>query len=164
MMIIACLCSMFGAVATVMLIRGWTFGINPKLFLALTSTITDLLYNMIVRLPGYVLMAKLIPESVETSMFALLTGICECCQWFLCPQLGVLINLAVGVTSADLQNLWVLYAVQAVCGMIPLLFLWLLPSRLQVAAVQAQLHEQSDTFKKDLQALVDQNRTTHQET
>ena len=58
-----------------------------------------------------VLFAKIIPESVESSMFALLTGLINLSNLFAAPELGVFINTFVGVTSDNLQELWVLYCV-----------------------------------------------------
>jgi hypothetical protein len=45
-----------------------------------------------------VLFAKLIPDNIESSMFALLTGLLNLSGLFLSPQLGNLINKFVGVT------------------------------------------------------------------
>jgi hypothetical protein len=75
MMICACLVNLLGSFMTVLYTLNITFGMTPLVFVCLTSTITDTLYNALTTLPAMVLFAKLIPENVESSMFALLTGI-----------------------------------------------------------------------------------------
>lgn len=88
-----------------------TFGISPYAFVIMTTTVTGTLYNAYTTLPGMVLFAKLIPESVESSMFALLTGLVNLSNLFLCKELGIFINSFVGVTSDSLDNLWILYVI-----------------------------------------------------
>lgn len=53
------------------------------MFVCLTSTVSDTLYNAFTTLPAMVLFAKLIPENVESSMFALLTGLLNLSNLFL---------------------------------------------------------------------------------
>jgi len=132
MMIVACFINMVGAVTTVLYTRQITFGLSPYAFVIMTSTVTDTLYNAYTTLPGMVLFAKLIPESVESSMFALLTGITNLSNLFLSKELGIFINSFVGVNDTPISNLekiWVLYAIQAGCCFVPMLFVWLLPTR-----------------------------------
>jgi hypothetical protein len=86
-----------------------------------------------------VLYAKLIPEKIEASLFAFLTGLSNLNNLFISNNLGILINLWIGVTEDPAvlaQKTWELYAVQCVCSLIPLLFIWLVPKRAQVAKVQ----------------------------
>lgn len=131
MMIIACFINMVGAATTALYTKGITFGLSPLAFVIMTTTVTDTLYNAYTTLPGMVLFAKLIPESVESSMFALLTGLTNLSNLFLCKELGILINSFVGVNSTPegLSKLWILYVIQVGCCFIPMFFVWLLPNR-----------------------------------
>ena len=56
-----------------------------------------------------VLFAKLIPENVESSMFAMLTGVMNFSS-FASKELGILINLYVGIyytpQANNLTNVW----------------------------------------------------------
>ena len=129
MMIVACFINMVGAVTTVLYTRKITFGLRPLAFVVMTTTVTDTLYNAYTTLPGMVLFAKLIPESVESSMFALLTGLTNLSNLFLSKELGIFINSFVGVNEKNLDRIWELYAIQAGCCFVPMFFVWLLPNR-----------------------------------
>jgi hypothetical protein len=138
MMIMASLTNCIGAITTMLFCRGIYFGMPKFLYICFTSTVTDTLYQCFNTLPLMVMFAKLIPERVEASLFAFLTGLSNLCNLFLSGNLGNLINIWVGVTE-DKQSLedntWKLYAIQAVCSLIPLCFIWLIPTREQVAKV-----------------------------
>ena len=92
MMITACLINMIGAGTTVLYTTNTTFGPPPLAFVCLTSTVTDTLYNAYTTLPAMVLFAKLIPENVESSMFAMLTGLLNFSNLFASKELGIAIN------------------------------------------------------------------------
>ena len=77
-----------------------------------------------------VLFAKLIPEKIEASLFAFLTGLSNLNNLFISNNLGNLINLWMGVDSDTLDKTWELYAVQAVLSLVPLAFIWLVPKRI----------------------------------
>jgi len=79
-----------------------------------------------------VLFAKMIPSNIESSMFAMLTGLMNLSNGFTAKMLGNLINSFVGVHEENLQDLWILYVAQAVCSLMPLFFIWLVPSNQQV--------------------------------
>ena len=69
----------------------------PLVFMVVTSTVTDLLNDAFQRLPGMVLFAKMIPSNIESSMFAMLTGLMNLSNGFSAKMLGNLINVFVGV-------------------------------------------------------------------
>ena len=62
-----------------------------------------------------VLYAKIIPEKIESSLFAFLTGLSNLNKKFISTNLGNLINLMVGVTYSDTENTldktWELYTI-----------------------------------------------------
>jgi hypothetical protein len=58
-----------------------------------------------------VLFAKLIPEKIEASLFAFLTGLSNLNNLFISNNLGNLINLWIGVDSDTLDKTWELYSV-----------------------------------------------------
>jgi hypothetical protein len=124
---------MIGSVTTVLYVKKITFGLSPLAFVCLTSTVTDTLYSACTTLPAMVLFAKLIPENVESSMFAMLTGILNFSNLFASKELGIVINKFVGVyyTQSDnnLSLIWQLYVIQACCCVLPIFFVSLLPTR-----------------------------------
>jgi len=83
-----------------------------------------------------VLFAKMIPSNIESSMFAMLTGLMNLSNGFTSKLLGNFINSFVGVEEKNLKDLWILYVVQAVCALLPLAFIWLVPNKSQVEHVQ----------------------------
>ena len=82
-----------------------------------------------------VLFAKMIPSNIESSMFAMLTGLMNLSNGFTSKMLGNAINYFVGVHETNLKDLWMLYTVQAFCSMLPLAFIWLVPSRTKVESI-----------------------------
>ena len=149
MMIVACFINCIGSVTTVLFTRGIYLGMSPFVFVILTSTVTDTLYQCFVQLPLMVLFAKLIPERIEASLFAFLTGLSNLNNLFIAANLGNLINLFVGANTDNLaETVWKLYAVQAVMSLLPLLFIWLIPKRAQVEKVQ-RCFEYIDLYQND---------------
>jgi len=159
MRVAACLANCFGAVMTMFYCRGFTFGIPGFLYLMMTSTVTDTLYQTFNTLPLMILFAKIIPEKIEASLFAFLMGLSNLSYMFLSGNLANLINiLFVHIDynpddPASLDRVWELYAIQASLSLVPLLFLWLIPNRAQVAKVQ-RCYEYIDMYvdKEDVDA------------
>lgn len=79
-----------------------------------------------------VLFAKMIPSNIESSMFAMLTGLMNLSNGFSSKMLGNFINIFVGVREESLEQLWILYVIQAACSLLPLLFIWLVPKKQEV--------------------------------
>ena len=135
MLVVCCFINAFGALNSLLLIRGFTYGMSPTTFVFLSNTVTDTLSSAIRLLSGNVLFAKLIPVNIEASMFAILTGITNFCNFFVAKQLGNFFNIFVGVSSDNLESLWILFAITTGCSIIPIFFIWLVPSRSQVFLV-----------------------------
>jgi hypothetical protein len=91
MMILACFVNFFGAATTVLFCLGYDLN-APYLFTMGTATVTDVMYMCFVNLPLCVLFAKLIPEKIESSLFAFSTGLMNLSGLFVAPDLGNLIN------------------------------------------------------------------------
>lgn len=82
-----------------------------------------------------VLFAKMIPSNIESSMFAMLTGLMNLSNGFTAKILGNIINMFVGVKEENLNDLWILYVIQAACSLLPLAFIWLVPSKREVSNI-----------------------------
>lgn len=99
MMILACFVNFFGSFTTMLFCIGVDLN-APYLFTMGTTTVTDVMYMCFINLPLCVLFAKLIPEKIESSLFALSTGLMNLAGLFIAPNLGVLLNvLFVGATN-----------------------------------------------------------------
>ena len=91
MMIIACVVNCTGALMTMLFCLGIDFGV-PYLYACFTSTVTDVLYIMFINMAPSVLFAKLIPEKIESSMYAFSTGLMNLTSLIMAPDLGAAIN------------------------------------------------------------------------
>ena len=140
MMVMACAINCFGALTSAMFCSSHYIGLQPFVFCMTSSTVTNVLYMCFVNLPLSVLFAKLIPEKIESSLFAFSTGLMNLSNLFISPNLGVLINsIWFHQSETNLTGVWKLYVVQACMALIPTFFIWLLPKRSEVAKVQACL-------------------------
>jgi BT1 family len=140
MIVIACAINCFGALMKAMFCSGHYLGMSPFLFSMTTFTVADYLYRLCVYLPLQVMFAKLIPHKIESSLFAFATGLMYLSNFYIPPKLGSLIDSAWFHTNiGSLSEVWKLYIVQACMTPIPILFIWLLPKRAEVAKVQACL-------------------------
>jgi hypothetical protein len=78
--------------------------------------------------PTLVLAARLCPEGVEATLFALLMSVLNLAG--LCSQqLGALLTHLFHVTESDFQNLWLLILVANLSNLLPLPFLRWLPEK-----------------------------------
>ena len=111
MMVIACFTNLVGSIGCILFVRQIYFGMSPLAFMILSSTVTDILQDAFQRLPGMVLFAKMIPSNIESSMFAMLTGLMNLANGFSAKQLGLLINSFIGVKKDNLRELWILYII-----------------------------------------------------
>jgi len=160
MMVIACFTNLLGSIGCILFVREIYFGLDPLAFMLLTSTVTDLLQDAFQRLPGMVLFAKMIPSNIESSMFAMLTGLMNLSNGFTSKMLGNLLNRFVGVHETNLTDLWVLYVIQAGCALLPLAFIWLIPNKEEVEGVQRAIefiekNEASPYYEEDKSYLSD---------
>ena len=136
-LIVACIVNFFGAVTTMLYCLNMTFGIPDFIFVLFTSTVTQTLVVALNFLPTMILYAKIIPERIESSLFAFLMGLLNLTEYFLSPNVGNFFNIWVGCNLDTLaQDTWKLFAIQAGCAPLPCLFIWLVPSRREVRQVQ----------------------------
>ena len=135
MMVIACITNFLGAIGSLLFVKDMMFGMDPFVFIILTSAVFDTLYNAFVTMPSMIVFAKLIPQNIESSMFAMLMGLLNFSNFFVAKMLGNFINTFFQVTEENLEDLWKLYVTQVVLSVVPILFVCLLPSRMQVEQV-----------------------------
>ena len=134
-MIVTCLLFLFTSGFEVMFLRDWTLGMSPVVFFAIISIFDAAAIQAFFAMPLLATFAKLVPTSIESSMFAMITGLINLGFQFLSKQIGLLINKFVGVSNDNLTDLWKLFFIQSICSLLPLTFLWLLPTKEEVDAV-----------------------------
>ena len=74
-MVAACIINAYGSLSSVMLVLGFTLGMSKFVFVFGTTAVTDAIYGMLVTLPSEILFAKMIPQNIEASLFAITTGL-----------------------------------------------------------------------------------------
>lgn len=68
-------------------------------------------------------------------MFAFLMGLLNLSTTVLSKLLGNMYNSWIGVKNDNLNDIWKLYTISTALCIVPLAFVWLLPTKLQVGAV-----------------------------
>ena len=99
MMVLACLTNVYGAVTSLLLIIGWTFGMSNFIFMLGSTAVSEILYSVFVTLPSQIIFAKMIPQNIEASLFAITTGLTNFANLFASKQLGNLINHFIGANE-----------------------------------------------------------------
>lgn len=94
----------------------------------MTTGVTDVFILAFTMLPTMVLFAKITPDHIEATIFAVLTGMFNFCNGWISPNMGILINQSfVGVSSGNLQNYYVLVMITLGMSLTPLIFVRLIP-------------------------------------
>ena len=119
-----------------MFVEDILLGLSPFTFLCFSDAVTEVLYVTFITLPSQTIFAKMIPSTIESSMFSITTGLINFANLFASKQLGNLFNWYFEVEKENLDELWKLYVVQCVMSVVPIVFLWLLPTRKEVEKVQ----------------------------
>ena len=102
-------------------------------YILFTTALTDTLLLGLTQLPTLVLFAKITPNHVEATVFAVLTGLFNFVSLVLSPNIGILLNkLFVGVTSANLYNYYQLALIGTFCSLTPFAFIRLIPTKAEV--------------------------------
>ena len=90
-------------------------------------------------MPTMALVAKMIPPTIESALFAFFTGLGNLNKHFLAKILGNLINLYFKVDKENMDDVWKLFVVQGLCALVPLAFIWILPTAGEVKVVQEKI-------------------------
>ena len=75
LMVIACVTNLIGAGMSLIFLRGYTLGMSKYVFTLFSTAVAEILYILFITLPSQVLFAKMIPSTIEASMFSITTGI-----------------------------------------------------------------------------------------
>ena len=108
------------------------YGIPDTVFLIFTDSVSDILSMCLVFLPMNVIMTKICPKHIEATSFALLAGVSNF-RSYTRSYIGTWINDEfVGVSQENLDSYWILYSISFCCSFLPLLFIWMIPTRKQI--------------------------------
>lgn len=105
------------------------WGIPDMVMLIFTDTVGSIVGQCLVFLPMSIIFAKICPKHIEATTFALLAGVSNF-RGTISSWIGAWINETfVGVTESDLSKYWILVTISYGCSFLPLLFIWLIPTR-----------------------------------
>ncbi|CDW81496.1 UNKNOWN [Stylonychia lemnae] len=120
------------------------YGISDITVIIFSSLVTDTIGLAFTLLPQLVLFAKITPQNIEATVFAILTGMNNLCAGVLSPMVGVFVNKAfVGVSIDNLEKYWVLVTISLCCTLIPILINGLLPRKKEIEELQALFEKDS---------------------
>lgn len=112
------------------------YGVPDMALIVFTDVVSSILSQCLVFLPMSVIYAKICPQHIEATSFAILAGVNNFSST-ISSWVGTWINdTFVGVKEDDLSKYWVLVTIQYVCCFLPLLLLWLIPTRKQIEELQ----------------------------
>ena len=134
-MYIALVITMISAIGHVIFLKKITLGLPPLLYAILLESISDTFQLAFMAMPLMATVTKLIPHSIEATVFAFFTGVVVLNQSVLSKITGNLVNLYFKVDKDSLENLWKLFVVQTVTVFFAMCFVWLLPTVSQVEQV-----------------------------
>ena len=105
------------------------WGIPDMALIIFTDAVSEIMTQCLIFLPMTVIMTKICPKRIEATSLALLAGVSNF-RGTVRGWLGSWVNDQwVGVTQEDLSKYWVLVTIGLVCSFLPLLFVWLIPTR-----------------------------------
>merc|ERR1712241_121581 len=87
-------------------------------------------------MPTQTALGRLIPNNIEATMLATLTGLIQLSNVYWSKSLGNLYNRAFEVTNKDFTNMWKLYTVSTISAAVPILFIWIAPSNNDIRRTQ----------------------------
>ena len=123
---------------TYLLLRGITLGLSPLVYLIFTDSAFGELYFIFMLVPTAIIYAKMIPNNIEATVFALLTGLNVVANFVVNKIWGnVINNVFVGVTNDNLEDMDKLFLISFIFAFVPLLFIPIVPSMQQVKDSQA---------------------------
>lgn len=105
------------------------FGISDGFIIIFTDIIGDIFSMCLVVLPICVLFAKITPRNIEATCFAMLAGLYNF-KNSIRGYIGTTINTQfIGVSRDNMDDFWKLKVISLICSCLPLLFIFLIPSK-----------------------------------
>ena len=98
------------------------------MYAIILSSISDTFQLAFLGMPLLATVTKLIPHSVEATVFAFFTGVVVLNQLVISKLTGNLVNLYFKVDKDSLENTWKLFLIQTLCVFAAMCFDWLLPT------------------------------------
>ena len=105
----------------------------PDLFIFLVfGALPDVIEKLLVMLPNFIIMAKIIPPGIEGTMMSLTDTIINLGQFTLRQLFGVILNdVFVGCTKEKIDLFWILCVIQLACKIIPFVYISQLVPRME---------------------------------
>ena len=110
-MIIACFIYLLESLGNLSFISGFYFGMSPVVFYTIVMFLGDSFIMAFVAMPTMSIVAKMIPPTIESALYAFFTGLQNLNKYFIAKILGNLINLYFKVDKENIGGLWKLFVV-----------------------------------------------------
>jgi hypothetical protein len=117
------------------------WGISDFWFAIGDELIVELVGIMIV-MPMLIVCAKVSPENVEGSVYSFLT-MSSNISFAIGNSFSALITAKLGISVTEFKNLWLLICLASASSLLPLFFVWLLPSKIE-STVRIRISEGLD--------------------
>lgn len=111
MMVLACVINFIASCGQVAFLLGFYGGMKPAVFYSLVELISDSFSQAFLSMPAMALVAKLIPSTIESALFAFFTGLQNLTYHFIGRILGNIVNEFFGVSKENIKDLWKLMAI-----------------------------------------------------
>ena len=124
------------------------YGISDGFIIIFTDIIGDIFSMCLVVLPMCVLFAKITPRHIEATCFAMLAGLYNF-KNSIRGYIGSSINTNfVGVSRDNMDDFWKLKVISIVCSCLPLLFIYLIPTKKQIDTIQKRIIDEDNKEKE----------------
>jgi hypothetical protein len=132
MLVIAVAINFVSSLITLMQLEGVFDNLNQYMVVVFGEAALNPMYAVLSGIPSQISMSRLIRNNIETSMFSLQTGLLSFTNMYWSKTFGNIINKWVGVSNKNLEDLNKLFWIGTICNLIPLLFLWIVPSNKEI--------------------------------
>ena len=115
------------------------WGIPDMAIILFTDGISEVIFMAMILLPMAAMFTKICPRNIEATSYALLASVANI-RGAISAAIGTLINDAfLHVTKKDLSGYWKMCLIGSFCSLIPVIFIFLVPTQKQISARQAEI-------------------------
>ena len=118
-----------------------TLGINDILFAIMSEALLKALFVAFINMPSLVVQTKITPKNVEATIYSMFRTISNLTSDFISPMIGGIIASSFHVSTKTFKHMTSILVVQFILSLIPILFIWLLPTNDEITEFSDKLHE-----------------------
>ena len=118
-----------------------TLGINDVVFSIMSDALLKALFVAFINMPSLVVQTKITPKNVEATIYSLFRTISNLTSDFISPMMGGIIASSFDVSNKKFEHMTSILVVQFILSLIPILFIWLLPTNDEITEFSFKLQE-----------------------